>query len=163
MLPQSDLFRLQREQHKHDLRNHFDILSLHKADRLKHYGLHFAKYVGRIARGESEPKPLERTVVDTALVSLSAANTLMQNLGETPTKMIMSNDIMVPFAEASGRFADACEKIDHLEEFVPQARQANSDVMSWVITIVERYKFDLSTIVTERRGELRKRAFYIED
>jgi hypothetical protein len=76
-----DLARLQCEQHSHDMRNHFDIISLHKTDRLKHYGLHFAKYVGRLAREAAEAKPVERTLVDALLVSLSAANTLHQDLG----------------------------------------------------------------------------------
>ncbi len=76
-----ELLLFQRQQYKHDHRNHTDILSLSKTDRLKHYGLHFAKYVGRLARGIDEPKSVERTVVDTFLVCLSAANTLHQKLG----------------------------------------------------------------------------------
>ena len=43
------LLRLQREQYRHDQRNHSDIACLAKSERLKHYGLHFAKYVGRLA------------------------------------------------------------------------------------------------------------------
>lgn len=78
-----DLLRLQREQYAHDKRNHSDILTLSKNDRLKHYGLHFAKYVGRLARGNDEPKSIERTIVDTCLVCLSAANTLHQKLSDT--------------------------------------------------------------------------------
>ena len=54
LVSSNDLARLQCEQHSHDLRNHFDIISLHKTDRLKHYGLHFAKYVGRLARESAE-------------------------------------------------------------------------------------------------------------
>ena len=50
MLSPEELGSLQQEQHAHDMRNHFDIMSLHKTERLKHYGLHFAKYVGRLAR-----------------------------------------------------------------------------------------------------------------
>src|SRR5258707_1695287 len=80
MYQANDLLRLQREQYAHDRRNHSDILHLSKSDRLKHYGLHFAKYVGRLARGTEEQKSLERTVVDTFLVCLSAANTLHQEL-----------------------------------------------------------------------------------
>src|ERR1700748_777589 len=82
LISSADLARLQSEQHKHDLRNHFDIISLHKTDRLKHYGLHFAKYVGRLARESAEAKPIERTLVDAFLVSLSAANTLHQDLSK---------------------------------------------------------------------------------
>ena len=77
-----NFLQMQRDQHRHDMRNHSDIVCLNKADRLKHYGLHFAKYVGRLARGERESKPIDRTVIDTLLVCLSAANALHQNLSE---------------------------------------------------------------------------------
>src|ERR1700691_3026520 len=120
MLSSNDLGRLQREQHAHDMRNHFDIISLHKTDRLKHYGLHFAKYVGRLARESAEAKPVERTLVDMLLVSLSAANTLHQDLSREDCLLSRSSDQIDPwrsFADAAGRFADACEKIDHMEEF----------------------------------------------
>jgi len=64
MLSISELPRLQREQFHHDKRNHSDIFCLSKHDRLKHYGLHFAKYVGRLARGPAEPKPSNQTLGD---------------------------------------------------------------------------------------------------
>jgi hypothetical protein len=124
------LLRLQREQYAHDQRNHSDILHLSKTDRLKHYGLHFAKYVGRLARGVDEAKSVERTVVDTFLVSLSAANTLHQELNCIKWSDRASGKQVDPvylLADVAGRFADACEKIDHMEEFVPIARQANAD------------------------------------
>jgi hypothetical protein len=165
MLSADDIRRLQREQFRHDQRNHSDIHCLAKADRLKHYGLHFSKYVGRLARGESEEKSLARTVVDTALVSLSAANTLHQRLeaacdvgGFAPQV-----DPLRLFADAAGRFADACEKIDHLEEFVSLAVHANSDVMRWVLSFSGERGIDLETGIHERRSQLAKRPFYIAD
>src|SRR6056297_3094640 len=79
----STILEWQRDQYVHDQRNHFDILSLHKQDRLKHYAMHMAKYAGRVARGATETKPIERTFVDALLVSLSAANTLHQRLSYT--------------------------------------------------------------------------------
>jgi hypothetical protein len=75
MLSSNDIVRLQREQFQHDKRNHFDILHLSKTERLKHYGLHYCKYVGRLARGNKEPKSIEQTLTDTFLIVLSAANT----------------------------------------------------------------------------------------
>ena len=159
-----DLARLQSEQHKHDLRNHFDIISLHKTDRLKHYGLHFAKYVGRLAREASEVKPVERTLVDTLLVSLSAANTLHQDLSKEDCLLSTAADQVDPwrrFADAAGRFADACEKIDHMEEFVPLARQANADIMNWIISSAAKCDLDLQSAVLVRRKELAARQFYI--
>jgi hypothetical protein len=137
MLSAQDLGRLQREQHAHDMRNHFDIISLHKTERLKHYGLHFAKYVGRFARESGEPKPVDRTLVDTLLVGLSTANTLHQDLSKEhfgPVRPHIQIDPLRAFADAAGRFADACEKIDHLEDFLQIARTANRDVVSWTIS-----------------------------
>jgi hypothetical protein len=166
MYQASDLLRLQREQHAHDQRNHADILHLSKHDRLKHYGLHFAKYAGRLARGPAESKSVERTVVDTLLVSLSAANTLHQDLNSIPDCQLSRqtmNDPVYVLADAAGRFADACEKIDHLEEFLPIARQANADVIRWVINIVTEHAIDIETALKARRKELAGRQFYIAE
>lgn len=167
MLSAQDLGRLQREQHAHDMRNHFDIVSLHKTERLKHYGLHFAKYVGRLARETAEPKPVERTLVDTLLVGLSAANTLHQDLSKEQFDHTFNResqlDPLRTFADAAGKFADACEKIDHLEEFLPIARSANRDVLSWILSAAEDRSFDVATAVQVRRKELASRHFYIED
>ena len=166
MLSSLELGKLQREQHAHDMRNHFDIVSLHKTERLKHYGLHFAKYVGRLARESAEAKPVERTIVDTLLVGLSTANTLHQDLSNenisSPSRLKQIDPLRI-FADAAGRFADACEKIDHLEEFLPIARQANHDILCWVITAADERKFDLQSAIRARRSELASRHFYIED
>src|SRR3954451_24548762 len=115
-----NLLQMQREQFRHDERNHKDILCLPKPDRLKHYGVHYAKYVGRLARGDAEKKTSEQTLIDAILVALSAANTLLQDLSnvDLSSKQPASDQIdpLRVFADAMGRFADACEKIDHFEE-----------------------------------------------
>jgi hypothetical protein len=165
-LSPADLGRLQTEQHFHDLRNHFDILSRHKTDRLKHYGLHFAKYAGRLARESAETKPIERTLVDTLLVVLSAANTLHQDLKSENFESSTAKDQIDPlrsFTDAAGRFADACEKIDHLEEFVSLARTANHDILRWIIDMSDERQLDLKPAVQKRRRELAARQFYIQD
>jgi hypothetical protein len=165
MISPSDMANLQRAQYAHDMRNHFDIVSLHKNDRLKHYGLHFAKYVGRLARGTDEAKPVERTLVDAILVSLSTANTLHQDLSKENWLAVMNLgkqiDPLRTLADASGRFADACEKIDHMEEFLPIVRQANFDIMMWLIWAADDRKLSLIAEVDKRRQELAARHFYI--
>jgi len=164
MMSQSEMANLQRAQYAHDMRNHFDILSLHKNDRLKHYGLHFAKYVGRLARGADESKPVERTLVDAILISLSTANTLHQDLSkESFLANATSNQVdpLRTLADASGRFADACEKIDHMEEFLPIARNANRDIMAWLLRDALERTFPILTEVEKRRKELADRHFYI--
>ena len=117
----------QQAQHEHDLKNHFDILSLSRLDRLKHYGLHFAKYAGRLARGDAEAKSRSETLTDAFLVALSAANALNQALPDVSDEAAdgeAHSDLA--FTDQAGRFADACEKIDHLEEFRTIALDANA-------------------------------------
>ncbi|MEI9408593.1 hypothetical protein [Mesorhizobium salmacidum] len=165
MFTDADMLRLQQDQYRHDARNHTDILHLSKNDRLKHYGLHFAKYVGRLARGSAELISYDRTIIDTMLVSLSAANTMHQHL-EAPTHLTKEDrqiDPLRTYADAAGRFADACEKIDHLEEFIPIARKANTDIMAWAVQMACERDLDLESGLRRRRGELRDRAFYIRD
>jgi hypothetical protein len=164
MLTQEELRVLQREQYAHDMRNHFDILSQHKTDRLKHYGLHFAKYVGRLARETNDPKPLDRTLVDAALVVLSAANTLHQDLSKESYARPKNSEQIDPlrsFADAAGRFADACEKIDHLEDFLTIAKEANRDLTRWIMRVSEEKGLDLKSAINSRRQELTARHFYI--
>jgi hypothetical protein len=163
-LSAQNLGQLQRQQHAHDLRNHFDIIALHKNDRLKHYGLHFSKYVGRLARATEESKPIGRTVVDTLLVALSTANTLHLDLRKTNLGVVDDNaDLFRAFADAAGRFADACEKIDHLEEFLPIAKTANIDIFAWVQAMALRSDLDLIGSIADRRKELADRSFYIHE
>ena len=148
----------QQAQHEHDLKNHFDILSLSRLDRLKHYGLHFAKYAGRFARGEAEAKSRPETMTDAFLVALSAANALNQALpdvgggtagGEVPSDLA--------FTDQAGRFADACEKIDHLEEFRTIALDANAALVEWIVRHAAADGLDLDALVEERRGQLARR------
>ncbi|MER8505034.1 hypothetical protein [Mesorhizobium sp. M0208] len=165
MFSDGDMLQLQQEQYHHDRRNHSDILCLHKNDRLKHYGLHYCKYVGRLARGLTEPKAYDRTLTDTALVCLSAANTLHQHLPapNVAVKPATQIDPLRTFADAAGRFADACEKIDHAEDCLPIMRSANIDIMTWVAQISEERGLNLHEAVIQRRSELRERQFYITE
>lgn len=154
----------QQQQQEHDLRNHFDILSLSRLDRLKHYGLHFAKYAGRFARGNAEAKSRSETLVDAFLVALSAANALNQALpdieggrgkAETPSDLA--------FIDQAGRFADACEKIDHLEEFRTIALNANEALVDWIMRSAAVAGLDIDILVDERRQQLARRPVYAPD
>lgn len=162
-----DFLAMQQAQFRHDQRNHSDIICLPKTDRLKHYGLHFAKYVGRLARGNSEPKSAERTLVDMTLVCLSAANALNQRIQvDIDSRVAERYDQVDPlrsFADATGRFADACEKIDHMEDFLSIARHANVDVLMWTVHSASERCLDLNQAIAERRKELVERQFYIAD
>lgn len=158
-----NLVELQQEQYAHDLRNHSDILSLHRTTRLKHYGLHYAKYVGRLARGPQESKSREQTWVDTFIICLSAANTLRQRLVEHDAGTFVEADSLRRFADATGRFCEACEKIDHMEEFIPIALSANNEICDWVLQQGRRSGYDLATAARERRRSLAEKLFYIRE
>ena len=149
----------QQDQYAHDMRNHFDILSLHKQDRLKHYAMHMAKYAGRVARGQREEKPINRTFVDALLVCLSAANTLHQRLQYDPNRS--NESFLARLTDASGRMNDASEKIDHLEHFVDQAVQSNKDIFDALMDLAGEMQFQPEIELEVRRKELSDRHFFI--
>jgi hypothetical protein len=100
------------------------------------------------------------------LVSLSAANTLHQDLASFEMNAKCSSDQIDPFrvfADAAGRFADACEKLDHLEDCYTLARTANLDILCWLISAVGEQHFDIVSELNERRKELSARQFYVSD
>ena len=130
-----------------------------RIDRLKHYGLHFAKYAGRFARGEKELKSKAETLTDAFLVALSAANTLNQTLKNTNFEN-NSRPADLEFIDYAGRFADACEKIDHLEEFRTIALNANAALMEWIVRSAVVDGLALDALVDERRRQLARRPVY---
>ena len=154
-----ELKKQQQIQYNHDLSNHFDILSLSRINRLKHYGLHFAKYAGRFARNEKEVKSREETLVDAFLVALSAANALNQALADLKKENVDA-PIDLEFTDHMGRFADACEKIDHLEEFRTIALNANAAIVEWIVRSALSAGLDFDALVDERRRQLARRPVY---
>jgi hypothetical protein len=156
----ADFRGLQVSQQRHDHLNHLEILSLHKMERLKHYGLHYCKYAGRIARGIKEPKSLGATLVDATLICLSAANALNQRLWDDCSLPAQPGADLLAFADAVGRFADACEKLDHLEDFRHIALEANKDIAGWLVAAADAYQVDLPRDIQSRRKALSMRHAY---
>jgi hypothetical protein len=149
----------QRDQYEHDMKYHFDILSLNRSDRLKHYALHFAKYAGRVARGDEEQKSLVDTVTDALLVSLSTANAIHQKLGYSPEKS--NKTFFIRLTDATGRIGDAAEKIDHLEPFLEIAKRGNQDIFDALLDFGMTKALDADLLLNDRRKELRTRQFFI--
>lgn len=157
--PTINMQKRQEQQHIHDVQNHFDIVSLSRIERLKHYGLHYAKYAGRFARGANEAKSRKETIVDALLVVLSAANALNQALPEINLYNALVLDDL-DFTERAGRFADACEKIDHLEEFRNTALKANIDILECLITFARAEEINIDSSISDRRRMLASRVVY---
>lgn len=160
MFDDEKLLAWQREQYTHDMRNHFDILSLHKQDRLKHYAMHMAKYAARVMKGPEEPKPLPRTLVDALLVSLSSANTLHQKLCHNARSS--NRDLVYRLTVGSGMMCDAAEKVDHLEPFIDIAREGNQMIFDAVLDAIIEENLDPDEMLAHRRGELKEKQFFIE-
>jgi hypothetical protein len=115
---------LQRKQHAHDLKSHWEILCLPAGDRMKHMVLHFAKYAGKLMASQASRCP-DNVVVDTFIIALASANALNVDLesrcvvaltGETPLGT-STTDLCRSLAIATGRMAKACEALDHIERF----------------------------------------------
>lgn len=156
-----DILSWQKCQYSHDKRNHFDILSLSKSDRLKHYGLHYAKYAGRLARGNSEPKSITTTGIDSLLVTLSSANTLHQHLC-TVMRHRSYGDALLNYISLAGQFCDACEKIDHMEDFLTIAKDSNEGLFNLSVILLEQQNCDVESLLIDRRKQLADRQFYID-
>ena len=155
------LLEQQRLQFSHDATNHQDIHCLSRADRLKHYGLHFAKYCGRLARDGFE-EGADKTLADWFLVALSASNALQDRLHDLPRPNGTASfrEAFVNLCDASGRFCDACEKTDHLEEFRELAVAANRDIVRLLVGVAEARGRSIADLLRDRRKELAERAFY---
>lgn len=155
------LLEQQRLQFAHDATNHQDIHCLSRADRLKHYGLHFAKYCGRLARDGFE-QGADKTLADWFLVALSASIALQDKLVDLPASRRAEafEGAFVSLCDASGRFCDACEKIDHLEEFRAIATVANRDIVLLLLGVAAAGERPLDELLRGRRGQLAERAFY---
>jgi hypothetical protein len=94
---QDQILALQAFQLFHDDNYHRDIVMLPIALRLKHMGLHQAKYAGGFFtatndNGEITDRPrIEKLLVDAFTITLSTANILNQNLGQAISKDIEEN------------------------------------------------------------------------
>jgi hypothetical protein len=142
---------LQLAQLKHDERYHKDIALLPVGERMKHFALHMAKYVGHIAEAmeNGDDDLLQRTLVDAFIISLASANTLQLDLGkalsshcDSSTKNLEklgvqlamtlkrpngdANWLLRTMGRHTGRLAKACESLDHVEDYPFRATMLDS-------------------------------------
>jgi hypothetical protein len=157
-----DVLELQRSQYRHDKRNHPDILALHKNDRVKHYALHFAKYAARFDGIYCKNKSEKENAVDSVLVSLSSANTLMLRLKDFDFELTRSEAIN-RYKEYTAMYCDGAEKIDHAEDFWSLLREANENLFELSWFLLHLTSNHPSEQLSTRRGELAERHFYIQN
>ena len=137
---ESILLPLQVEQLEHDQLAHSDILNLDTQTRLKHMGLHFLKYAGKVvfAREREDQIALAAVITDTLIICLATANALnvsvgggldirAENLQDLCTRINTSSSkfnvfdaALVDLATIGGGMAKAIESTDHLEKGNPR-------------------------------------------
>jgi len=69
------------------------------------------------------------------IAAAGAANVLRIDLSKADLAAVGTDDPFASLAEAVGRLADAGEKIDHLEEFVTQSKEAILDLVRWSVAV----------------------------
>jgi hypothetical protein len=139
---EEQLLALQWAQLRHDQFYHSDIVLLPVGQRMKHFALHMAKYVGHIAEAleSGDDALLQRTLVDAFIISLASANTLQLDLGKAFSSRCDSSistleDLAVKLAttlkrakgdaswllrtmaQYTGHLSKACESLDHIEDY----------------------------------------------
>ena len=152
------LSEIQWMQLKHDERYHKEITVLPVADRMKHFALHFAKYLGYFSEAiDSENSLLyERALTDAFIISVASANTLNLDLhaalktGETGfsergenTDLPLAPCVGEPMsflkqvARHCGRLAKSCESLDHVEAYPFREQMASSILELFRLVVAE--------------------------
>ena len=86
MVAQMTFKDLQHAQRVHDERYHREVFNLSSPERVKHYCLHLAKYVGRFARNTGSDdellETLRSTLTDAMIISLALSDILNIDIDE---------------------------------------------------------------------------------
>lgn len=175
------LRNLQGRQREHDIRAHQDIYYLPYPDRIKHLTFHVSKYAGRLAKGDLTDTEFNRTLVDTFVITLSAAEVLridfaevlsgwtnvaehatLTSLGvaleEQDSRMddSLQDWYFRKLAYVGGRMSKACESLDHMEA-IPYRdilREAVIDLCHATLVVSATLSLDLITAVGQRWEEI---------
>jgi hypothetical protein len=169
------LHDLQWMQLRHDEQFHRDVVQLPVANRLKHYALHFAKYVGNFAAAnERSDKPaFDRALVDSFIIALAAANTLGMDLRqvaaapspEDPLDSLENSAgaaFVLALTQPVGRLAKACESLDHVEAFPfrEEMQSAVAEVFRLVMAQGAFRQMNLTTSALERLDQVESRHLF---
>jgi hypothetical protein len=159
------LKELQIAQRTHDQSFHRDVFHLSSSDRVKHYCLHYAKYVGRVAKeaddGEELQRTLKRTLTDGMIISLAFSDVLNVDLDEqlesafgkrkepvldgwyalidTTKNRMEPSEVRSYFLErgatATGDLCKVAESLDHIESLEPRSLLVEG-LVAWLALIL---------------------------
>ena len=181
MSDSTGLLDLQKRQQEHDQGHHQDIYTLPYPERMNHYVLHFSKYVGRLSRDpadeEMRKEQLEKTLADSFIVALAAANTLNLDLQDELEEMFgleadgvaewadeldLADDSMdlegvrdwlfQRMATPTGRMANAMESLDHMEPMNVREllEEETVEIVSNLLIAAENLGTDLEELLDDR-------------
>lgn len=175
------LIEAQKRQREHDREFHQDIYTLPYPDRINHYTLHFTKYVGRLSHEYTDEEQLEsqleKTLADSFIVSIAAANTLSLDIEENLSDMFgleavdiedwcnqlnQSGETMSSkeiqewwfehMAAPAGHMANALESLDHMESVnVRDILEENTvEIISILLIVADMSQMDLMEVAEDR-------------
>ena len=188
MTAKRELLDLQWAQLKHDETYHKDIVLLSIGQRVRHMALHYAKYIAYFfeAIDRHDEKLYRKTVTDAFIIALATANALNQNLGkdlgdQTDSELglddlgaslfnkLKGTDshqywMVREFAQHTGRFAKACESLDHLENvpFSDVMKQSNLGILRVLLAECSFKRLNLSEAYRVRIAEVESRSLFAE-
>lgn len=179
------LLDLQKRQREHDKEHHHDIYTLPYPDRMNHYVLHFSKYVGRLSREyadqDTRMEQLEKTLADSFIVALAAANTLnldlevqleemfgtgAESLAEWAESLDPAKDPMDSgevqdwlfqrMASPTGSMSNAMESLDHMEPINTREllEEETVEIVSDLLIASENLGIDLEALLDDRWTEI---------
>lgn len=181
----TELLDLQKRQQEHDRDHHRDIYTLPYPERMNHYVLHFSKYVGRLSRDYAEEEQLdqqlEKTLADSFIVALAAANTLNLDLQDELEEMFGFEETALDgwagqlnasdqamnleelqdwwferMATPTGRMANALESLDHMEPInVREILEEDTvEIISNLLIVSDILSSDLDEVLDARWVEI---------
>ena len=165
MAAPKNLKELQIAQRTHDQQFHRDVFHLASPERVKHYCLHFAKYVGRIVRETGDEEELKATLqvtlIDAMIISLAFSDVLNVDLDEaleatfgkrakpgldgwvslidTAKKPMDLSEVRAyafeKGATATGELCKVAESLDHIESLDPRSLLTEG-LIAWLALIL---------------------------
>jgi hypothetical protein len=154
---------LQWQQFQHDEKYHREIARLTVQDRLKHMALHFAKYAGQLYAGPSESE-FRRLATDVLIIGISTANILNLRLADVLGSTNASDGWAFDrcLVVAAGQMAEACEKMDHMEDFAyrPRISAQTIKIINSVLALFVENNWDVGNSIETRLAPVKAKSIF---
>lgn len=145
---------LQAEQFGTDKDTATCVIKMSVQNAMKHMGLRFTRHAGELASGD---KARDDIMSDILIGALTVSNVLGIRLSEQAGIMThIDGNPIFNVAISAGEFANACEKLDHLEDYPFRESMIRETVKHANIAMTNAGSRDLESMIKERREKLRR-------